>query len=99
MNDNQTTCAHSKVVLKHTDCPGGTRSDYWECDSGCGTRFYPETTYAVREVRDKFAGMALMGMLCANAQTHDAVTDKNVDAVIAREAYMSADAMIQERNK
>ena len=29
----------------------------------------------------------------------DQVTDKNVDAVLAREAYASADAMIAERNK
>lgn len=99
MNDPQACCAHCEVALKHHDHPDGTRSDYWECDSGCGTRFYPEGIYSVRKLRDEFAGMALMGMLCANAQQHEAVNDLNVDAVIAREAYRSADAMIIERVK
>ena len=36
-----TCCAHARVVLKHTDHPNGTRSDYWECDYGCGQRFFP----------------------------------------------------------
>lgn len=42
--DNQTACAHCKVVLKHNDHPDGTRSDYWECVDGCGTRFWPVQT-------------------------------------------------------
>lgn len=97
MNDSQTCCSHSRVVLKHTDYPGGTRSDYWECDSGCGTRFYPETVYAVREIRDKFASMAMMGMLCANSPSKFD-TGKDIDDVIALEAYRSADAMILQRD-
>ena len=50
-------------------------------------------------LRDWFAGMALQGMLCANAPAMDEVSDKNVDAVLAREAYNSADAMLAERKK
>lgn len=38
---DQVACAHSRVVLKHTDNPDGTRSDYWECESGCGCKFVP----------------------------------------------------------
>lgn len=53
--------------------------------------------YSGMTLRDWFAGMAMQGLLAANAQCHDAVTDKNVDAVIAREAYLSADAMLAER--
>jgi len=41
MNESQACCAHCRVVLKHTDNPDGTRSDYWECDCGCGQRFEP----------------------------------------------------------
>ena len=48
-------------------------------------------------LRDWFAGMALQGMLCANAPAMDEVTDQNVDAVLAREAYASADAMLKAR--
>lgn len=48
-------------------------------------------------LRDWFAGMALQGMLCANAQAAEEVTDKNVDSVIAREAFASADAMLSAR--
>jgi hypothetical protein len=47
MNE-QTACAHCKVILKHIDHEDGTRSDYWECDSGCGRKFVPDTT-AIRE--------------------------------------------------
>jgi hypothetical protein len=50
-------------------------------------------------LRDWFAGMALQGMLSANPAMMPEVSDKNVDAVLAREAYASADAMIAERNK
>lgn len=100
MSDNQACCAHSRVVLKHTDYPDGTRSDYWECDSGCGQRFHADYfNSTIHNLRDWFAGMAMQGMLAANAKMHEAVTDKNVDAVIAREAYLSADAMIAEKNK
>jgi hypothetical protein len=41
MSDSQACCAHCKVILKHTDHPDGTRSDYWECADGCGQRFLP----------------------------------------------------------
>ena len=41
MTDPQACCAHCRVVLKHIDNPDGTRSDYWECDYGCGQRFTP----------------------------------------------------------
>lgn len=96
--NTQACCAHSRVVLKHNEHPGGTRSDYWECESGCGARFYPETfDSAMCNRRDWFAGMAMMGMLAANAKMHEEVTDKNVDYVIAREAYRSADAMLKAR--
>lgn len=43
MNNSQTCCAHSRIILKRMDHLDGTRSDYWECDSGCGCKFYPET--------------------------------------------------------
>ena len=49
--------------------------------------------------RDFFAAAALQGMLAANAANHPEVNDRNVDAVIAREAYASADAMMWERQK
>lgn len=39
----QAACAHCKVVLKHNDHEDGTRSDYWECADGCGTKFWPAT--------------------------------------------------------
>lgn len=39
MRDEQAQCAHCKVVLKHIDHSNGTRSDYWECSDGCGTKF------------------------------------------------------------
>lgn len=41
MSDSQACCAHSRVVSKHTDNANGTRSDYWECDYGCGQKFHP----------------------------------------------------------
>jgi len=50
-------------------------------------------------LRDWFAGMALQGMLAANSQAMAEVTDKNVDFVLAREAYASADAMLAQRDK
>lgn len=43
-------CAHCKVVLKHTDYPDGTRSDYWECADGCGTKFKIANTRATDQV-------------------------------------------------
>lgn len=50
-------------------------------------------------LRDWLAGMALQGILAANAKCADEVTDRNVDYVVAREAYASADAMLAERTK
>ena len=50
--NNQCACAHCKVVLKHSDYPDGTRSDYWECDYGCGQRFEPSQK-AVPAMSDK----------------------------------------------
>lgn len=50
-------------------------------------------------LRDWFAGMALQGMLAANSPCMPEVSDKNVDAILARESYASADAMIAERQK
>jgi len=98
--NTQACCAHCRVVLKHCDYPNGHRSDYWECESGCGAIFFPENSdQAGRRLRDWFAGLAMQGMLAANAKMHEEVTDKNVDAVIAREAFLSADAMIAQRNK
>ena len=41
MKDSQVCCAHCRVVLKHIDHKDGTRSDYWECESGCGCKFQP----------------------------------------------------------
>ena len=70
---------------------------------GGGTAF-PTEYYLNRDargmsLRDWFAGMALQGILAANAQMDETVTDRNVDYVVAREAYASADAMLQERMK
>lgn len=45
MSDSQTACAHCKIESKHTDNPNGTRTDYWECCSGCGCRFIPESLH------------------------------------------------------
>lgn len=50
-------------------------------------------------LRDWFAGVALQGILAANAKCSEEVNDKNVDFVVAREAYASADAMIEARKK
>lgn len=50
-------------------------------------------------LRDWFAGIALQGMLAANSQSMPEVNDVNVDFVLAREAYRSADAMLTERDK
>ena len=96
MNENQVICAHSRVVLRHRDYPDGSRSDWWECESGCCQRFHPEINR--QELRDGFAMAALTGILAADAKTAPEVTDKNVDYVIAREAYASADAMLIERD-
>lgn len=64
MSDTQTACSHSRVVLKHNDYPDGTRSDYWECDSGCGKRFYPDTFNSAQHNRRVWlAGKALSGVL------------------------------------
>lgn len=64
MNDGGPACAHVKVVLKHHDYPGGTRSDYWECADGCGKRFWPDTfDPTIRNLRAHLAGQALNGML------------------------------------
>lgn len=40
--DQQACCAHSRVILKHNEHDDGTRSDFWECADGCGTKFWPE---------------------------------------------------------
>jgi hypothetical protein len=41
MSDLQACCAHNRVVSKHIDHADGSRSEYWECDYGCGQRFQP----------------------------------------------------------
>src|SRR5512138_1198719 len=40
-HDTSAACTKCKVMLKHTDIPIGTRSDYWDCADGCGQRFGP----------------------------------------------------------
>lgn len=67
-------------------------------DGGPDSGLHPEIQYGM-SLRDFFAGMAMQGILAANAQTHEEVTDQNVDYVVAREAYRSADAMLAERSK
>jgi hypothetical protein len=57
------------------------------------------THYHGMSIRDWFAGMALQGMLAANSPCMPEVSDKNVDAIMAREAYNSADAMLIKRQK
>lgn len=67
---------------------------------GGGPAFPTETAdayYHGLSVRDWFAGMAMQGMLAANAKFDEEVTDKNVDYIVAREAYASADAMLAQR--
>ncbi len=83
-------CAHSRVVLKHNEYPGGTRSDYWECDSGCGKRFWPDTfDPTIRNHRNWIAGHALH-FVSNVGQPFDQV---------ANMAYSLADAMILESQK
>lgn len=50
-------------------------------------------------LRDYFAGMALQGMLAANPGKVPGMTADNVDQIIAREAYASADAMLKQREQ
>ena len=38
-DSQQACCAHTKVILKFHEYDDGTRSDYWECADGCGTKF------------------------------------------------------------
>ena len=52
---------------------------------------FPVGSYAGMNLRDWFAGMALQGLL-AGTKTNDAL-------VIAKDAYIIANAMIAERNK
>ena len=90
---NTAQCAHVKVILKHNDYPDGTRSDYWECDSGCGCRFYPEYfDQNIANRRDWFAGMALQGIIGFEGEPI------GFNAV-ALECYKYADAMLLEREK
>jgi hypothetical protein len=50
-------------------------------------------------LRDWFAGMALQGMLSANAPAPPHMTEDNVDQLMAKAAYEAADGMIKERSK
>jgi len=87
---NNVCCAHSRVVLKHHDYPGGSRSYYWECDSGCGQIFVPESSdQAGRRLRDWYAGLALQAY---------SLPDLTPDYVAER-CFAIADAFIAERNK
>lgn len=49
--------------------------------------------------RDWFAGLAMQGMLAANLVNLPAMTESNIDEIIALEAYRSADAMIFKRTQ
>jgi len=96
---NQAQCSHSRISRHTFDLAGGHTSEFWKCDT-CESHFVREDTDQGRvRLRDWLAGMALQGMLCANSQAMPEVSDKNVDAVLAREAYLSADAMLAERVK
>lgn len=93
MSESQACCAHSRVVSKHEDFPDGHRSEYWECDYGCGMRFYPaQTDQAGIRLRDWFAGMALQGLL-VNAPNGAS------DRLCCEEAFKFADSMLAERSK
>lgn len=95
---NDACCSHSKVVLKHIEYPGGSRSDYWECESGCGATFYPAfTDQAGIRLRDWLAGMALQGLL-ASPRTLNG-KNKLSENDLAGASYGMADAMLQERMK
>lgn len=52
-----------------------------------------------KTLRDEFAMAALTGMLAANPQGVPGMNEDNVDEIMAREAYASADAMLAERKK
>lgn len=93
--ETKACCTHLRVALKHEDYPGGFRSDYLECESGCGMKFYPEhVDQQIRNLRDWFAGMALQGMLSADYS--DAISNP---FKAAHWAYQNADAMLAERAK
>jgi len=38
---NGCACAHTRVKWRTEDLPGGMTRGWWECDSGCGTKFAP----------------------------------------------------------
>lgn len=63
-----------------------------EDSSGQFRQFYGMT------LRDWFAGQALAGILAANVPC-PGITSEDVDAVMAREAYLSADAMLAARKE
>lgn len=84
-NDGGPAFPQPNHIVEH-DSQGRVEARNWMQDSGM-------------TLRDWFAGMALQGLLSANPQCPDAVSEENVDSVIAREAYRSADAMIAERSK
>jgi hypothetical protein len=50
-------------------------------------------------LRDYFAASAMQGMLSANSAATHGMNAENVDKIIAREAYLLADAMLAEREK
>lgn len=105
MKDNKACCAHSKVLLKHYDYPDGTRSDYWECDSGCGTRFWPDNTDMERiKLRAWFAGMALRAIVDSwDKPIPDEELSNGVRLptapLVAQVCCEFADALISELNK
>lgn len=65
----------------------------------CDSNNCPHTHCMGMSLRDWFAGMALQGILSANAAMPVGVTKEQVDSIIAREAYCSADAMIKAREQ
>lgn len=77
------------------------RSDYEERMAlGWGDparKFYPSPALASHAtLRDKFAGDALMGMLCGRSPVNTRVNPSD-EKCVAEQAYMYADAMIKAR--
>ena len=62
-----------------------------------GTPWLDEMIEASR--RDEFAKAAMQGLLAANAESTKNMNEENVDQIISREAYASADALLAASNK
>ncbi|KKK94057.1 hypothetical protein LCGC14_2686700 [marine sediment metagenome] len=51
-HEGEACCAHVKVSYR-TETHDGLTHGWWECDSGCGTRFCPQNTEQVTKNKEK----------------------------------------------